>query len=601
MRSTPLALAAVLATTGCASVVQPEPVPPSWCDDQGWTERPFVTEGAFGVLRRDLADDFALDTHQGQFWFLDRFTGCETYLFVPDSLVVSPLDNTPLVHSEADLGGLLAKSPRNVHYFFLAEDGSASEVEGFVEAMVERIDGVLDDLDDDAAADWWRDRLHVVTEPVNEIGGWVDDAMDTAGRGFGIDRFQQIRGIGQLADVTRYSPALNNAGAWPWEANLAYVAHEAQYYNYRSDQQDRLDAVDWTSRYLVYDEHLAATGRNRPWVDLPDAQTMAGFDTLLVDLRHLCDPREQEFGNCDAWDAGNRLHLCSVEDPDQCDDLVARWITTYHREGRWLVDASEALPRLRQGGAHRFSYNGARNGVFITVRLLFANTGKGAEPFRIDPLWTGGGWSETYNEDHAPMTIDVPADAERVHLSVTLTGHGMTDVHNCAEFCDHQHTFTVGGESYLAAHPDMGDQQGCLSHAGRVRHADVRHQLRRAGVRGVDQPADVGDVLALSAPSSKLRCASCPAGRRRASCPSPSPGRPSRRWRAGRCPRPPRARPRPPRARPWRRPDPDPRRPRRRTPRSRLGLRRPGRTRGRPRRRGACPRTGTPARPAAPT
>ena len=188
---------------------------------------------------------------------------------------------------------------------------------------------------------------------------------------------------------------------------------------------------------------------------------MAGFDTLLVDLRHVCDPSQREWGNCDAWDAGNRLHLCDAEDPDSCDELVARWITTYHREGRWLVDASEALPRLQQGGAHRFFYKGARGGHFITGRLLFANTGKGAAPFRIDPLWEGGSWNEDYDANHPPMTIDVPADAARTHLVVTVTGHGMSQVHNCAEFCNHEHTFTVGGQSFVAGHPEIGDIHGC--------------------------------------------------------------------------------------------------------------------------------------------
>ena len=64
------------------------------------------------------------------------------------------------------------------------------------------------------------------------------------------------------------------------------------------------------------------------------------------------------------------------------------------------------------------------------------------------------------------MTIDVPSDATRVHLSVTLTGHGMSSEHNCAEFCDHQHTFTVGGVEYVAEHPAMGDREGCLNQIG---------------------------------------------------------------------------------------------------------------------------------------
>ena len=462
MRPTVVALLSATLAAGCVPAPEPAPEPePSWCELQGLTERAFIEDASFGYERRDIAADFAIDTTEGQFWFMDRFTGCESYLFVPDSLRVSPLDSTPLLDKQDDLVELIDKSPPNVHYFFLAEDGDSGEMDDFVEGMTDRIEYALEELGDDA--DGWGERLHVVTEPVTDIGGWVDNAMDSGGPGFGIDRFQQIRGIGQLADVTRYSTALNNAGAWPWEANLAYVAHEAQYYNYRSDQQDRLDAVDWTTRYLFYDENIHATGRSHTWVDLPDAATMAGFDTLLVDLRHLCDPSLREFGNCDAWDAGNRLHLCDADDPDVCEELVARWITTYHREGRWLVDASEAIPRLLAGGAHRFQYRGARGGHFVTVRLLFANTGKGAEPYQLEPMWTGGSWTETYNEEHPPMTIDVPADATRVHLSVTLTGHGMSAAHNCAEFCDHQHTFTVGDETFLASHPDMGDQEGCLN------------------------------------------------------------------------------------------------------------------------------------------
>jgi hypothetical protein len=459
MRPLVPALFALSLVVACVPEPEPEPAPlPSWCAEMGWTERPFLEEAAFGRERRDFADDFDLRTTDGEFRFSEQFTGCESYLFVTDDLSVSPLDSTPLYDKQDDLVELLEISPPNVHYFFLAED--EDDVNAFVDGMSGRIEGALDELGDDG--DWWSERLHVVTESVDELSGWVDNALDNGAPGFGIDRFQQIREIGNLADVGRYSSALNNAGAWPWEANLAYVAYEAQYYEFRSGLQDRLDAVDWTSRYLFYDENIQATGRSKSWVDLPDAATMAGFDTLLVDLRHLCDPTQQEFGNCDAWDANNRLSLCDADDPDVCTDLVARWITTYHREGRWLVDASEALPRLQAGGAHRFAYGGARGGHFITARLLFANTGKGAAPFGLEPLWEGGGWNETYDDNHPPMTIEVPSDAARVHLSVTVTGHGMSDMHNCAEFCDHQHTFTVGGESFVAEHPEMGDQRGCL-------------------------------------------------------------------------------------------------------------------------------------------
>jgi len=444
----------------CVPEAEPEPPaaePPSWCAEQGWTERALVRDGVFGHQRRDLAGDFIVPTRDGDWRLRDAWTGCESYLFVTDTNVISPIDSTPLVESEADLDQLLETSPPNVHYFFVTDRGDA---DGFVEAMGGRVDAVLDDRDD---GDWWGPRLHIVTRDVDDLDGYVDNAIESGTPGFGIDRFQRIRHIGSLADIDRFDSALNNAGSWPWRNNLAYVAHEALHYNHESDRQDRLDAVQWDARYLWHDENIAATGRSTATVELPDPAAIAGFDTLWVDLRHACDPADQEWGNCDAWDAGNRLHLCDADDPTVCEDLVSRWITTYHREGRWLVDASEALPRLAAGGARSFRYVGARGGHHTTVRLLFGNTGKGAAPFAMEPLWEGGGWSETYDDDHGPMTISVPADATRVHLSVTLTGHGQTSEFNCAEFCDHQHTFSVGGESWTAEHPEMGNQHGCLN------------------------------------------------------------------------------------------------------------------------------------------
>ena len=320
--------------------------------------------------------------------------------------MVSPLDGTPLLDAEEDLVELVEKSPTNVHYFFLKEDDGG--VSSWVDEMSDRIDQALEEVDDE---DFWAARLHVVTEPVPELGQWVDEAMDSGAPGFGIDRFQQIREIGSLADVTRYSTALNNAGAWPWEANVAYVAHEALYYNYRSDLQDRLDAVDWTSRYLFYDEPIQATGRSRAWVDMPDAATMAGFDTLLIDLRHICDPSQQEWGNCDAWDANNRLSLCSADDPDVCDDPVLRR----------RPPGDRGHPRLPRPDRGRQSAQPARH---LVVRAH----------------------------------VVVPRQA--------------------------------GGPVGLRHHRP--------GHAGPAGGDHLHHQLGRSGLRRVDQPADVGHLLALT-------------------------------------------------------------------------------------------------------
>ena len=461
----PLIWAAVGCTGTASTESNPSTSPPmeevDLCEAEGWTQRPLVEDGAFGSLRRDLAGDFTVPVAEGDWSFFENFTGCESYVFVPDSLVVSPLNETPLVFRQADLRNLVETGPRNVHYFFAtaARTGGAAS---FVSEMESTIEGALGQLSEEDAA-WWQPRLHVIQIRANRLDNWVEDALFGPGLGFGIDRFQRIRGFGNLADVNRFDNALQNAGAWPWESNLAYLKHEVEYYNYRSDLQDRLDAETWTSVYLHVAEDLASSGKTIGDVELPDATTMATFDTLLVDLTHDCDPTREEFGNCDAWDAIQTLYLCDPADPTDCNTLeIARYITTYHREGRWVVDVSPLLPLLRDGGTQRFHLNGPRGGHFVSLRLLLGNTGKDTTPFAIEPLWEGGTFDETYNERHPPISFDVPADATKAELVVVVSGHGFGNTPNCSEFCDHQHSFTVGGGSYLVDHPDIGNTEGCL-------------------------------------------------------------------------------------------------------------------------------------------
>jgi len=105
-----------------------------------------------------------------------------------------------------------------------------------------------------------------------------------------------------------------------------------------------------------------------------------------------------------------------------------------------------------------------------SMRLLLGNRGKGGVPYHVEHLWEGGNWGDDYNDLHPPIEVDIPADATKVYLQATLSGHGMSDQHNCAEFCDHQHSFTVGNQTYVAEHPAMGDLEGCLKqiHLGTV-------------------------------------------------------------------------------------------------------------------------------------
>lgn len=442
--------------------VTPEPVP-SFCEQMEWTGRPLLTEAAFGANRRSVAADFVVPTTQGDWTFSEHFTGCETYMFVPDTLVVSPLDDTPLMQVQADLRSLIENSPLNTHWFFLTMGEGSEAVTAFTADMDDRLERVLGRYDV-AGQDWWRERVHVVSKSGTKPMGWIGEAMTSTGQGFGIDRFQRIRGFGGLADVTRFSSALDNAGAWPWEANLAYLDHEVRYFNYESDREDELAQDAWTDIWLFHEEENAGNGVSHATAQLPDAETMAGFDTMLIDLTNACDPSGPEMGNCDAWDAVDGVSICQADDPDVCDTELARYITTYHREGRWLVDASHLLPFLAGGGERRFQLWGTRHGHFNSLRIRLTNRNKGGVPAEATHLWDGGAHNADYAANHPPVDVAIPADATKVYLYMVLSGHGQGGDDNCAEFCDHQHTFTFSnGDSVTASHPLMGDQHGCLN------------------------------------------------------------------------------------------------------------------------------------------
>ena len=133
---------------------------------------------------------------------------------------------------------------------------------------------------------------------------------------------------------------------------------------------------------------------------------------------------------------------------------MARFITTYHRESRWVVDASHALAWLQEGGDRtvRFewapSWNTQPSGITLSVRL--SNQGKGAAPREIAPLFEGGSISATFNDDRPPVEVEIPADANKVELVSIATGHGGESYkgYTCAEFCPHTHSFSVGGEVF---------------------------------------------------------------------------------------------------------------------------------------------------------
>ena len=429
------------------------------CEGLGLPIAQLNTEGPFGHFRHNLADDFEFYPLKGNPWLLsENWTGCDVYIFIPSAKTKSQTDATSIW--ENDLAGLIAGSPRNVHYFFMAT--SSSKVMESLEAMQTRIENFLASLSE-SEAEFWGARLHVSGGSGAAFPGWLGKAFKgpSSSYGLAIDRHQRVRLNGSFADVTRYSQALSDAGGWPWEANMAYAAHEARQYNYEALRDAKLASEDNLTIVSAWEDEVLK-GSTEKEVEFPDAETMSTFDTLHIDLTMDCpDPELGEFGNCGAWDYLSHIYLETQADPQEWTE-ISRFITTYHREGRYLVDATGALPHFLKGGTLKLKFDASSQSYRTKMDFRFRNAGKGYRPVGSHYLWSGRGFNADYNDYFEDQEILIPATTKRVELWAIITGHGMSSTHNCAEFCDHQHFFDVNGAVYARTHDVVGNQVGCI-------------------------------------------------------------------------------------------------------------------------------------------
>jgi len=145
-----------------------------------------------------------------------------------------------------------------------------------------------------------------------------------------------------------------------------------------------------------------------------------------------------------------------------CDTEIGRWITTYHREGRWVHDVSSVLPYVDDGGPQRYRFN-TTGPYLLDMDMRFSSQEKQARPQEIQPLFRGGTINSSYNDNHPPVSFEVPVDAAKVELATVISGHGMNDPGNCAEFCNITHHFDInGGGQVDFEFPEAGSGYGCM-------------------------------------------------------------------------------------------------------------------------------------------
>lgn len=430
---------------------------PTFCEGLGLSERPWQ-EAEEDASLYAIASDIEIPTTTGDIRLSELWTGCETFLFVQEDPRQAGQGDWPRDLFTRDVDTLFESTPRNVHWFFVP---SSDDTEAAFTDLAPQIDEVLADLDEEDRT-WWESHIHYVDDEDRDLDDWLGDNMRSPGWGVGIDRFQRIRYIGSYADPERY-----NASAGWFEPNLSMAANEAIYYNFEAERQDRLDAEDATVLPIFAGEVLSDSGwagtRGYAELTLPDAATMASFDTMELDLYLGCQG-EGEYGDCPAWDYLVYLYLCEPDDPDTCSKEVGRWITTYHREGRWVHDVSGLLPLLNEGGTRRFAFY-TQQPYEVSLNLRLSNQGKTNRPSEVIYLFGGGGFDTNYNANHPDQQVSIPADAAKVELATVVSGHGQVSPGNCAEFCDTTHTFTINGHENTRSFPEAGRGYDCQDKA----------------------------------------------------------------------------------------------------------------------------------------
>ena len=175
----------------------------------------------------------------------------------------------------------------------------------------------------------------------------------------GIDRFQRVRPLGSSQCLWKRTIRVTRKENGPLTA-VSSRQPTKRHWNYEARRQVELDAVDATEVVLweksVHEEYEDIT------ITLPSAEEIAGYDTLEIDVLMECpNPAGYEPGNCGPWDYLAYMWLRDEADTSWME--MARFITTYHRESRWVVDASHAPPWIKDGGDHPCDMSGHLHGI----------------------------------------------------------------------------------------------------------------------------------------------------------------------------------------------------------------------------------------------
>lgn len=179
----------------------------------------------------------------------------------------------------------------------------------------------------------------------------------------------------------------------------------------------------------------------------------AAYATISLELGVRCPE-----GGCDYWDRLGSLAI--VQNEGQDDEYlveIARFVTPYRVEGAWSIDLSYLRPLLTGPRTLRLFVDtwvgpgsAQGEGWLVDARFDFVGGVASPRPIAVIPIYTRRAY-EVGNPDAPiadavpPTEIVVPDGTTSATLVSIITGHGQGNAENCAEFCQDNHGYLVGG------------------------------------------------------------------------------------------------------------------------------------------------------------
>jgi len=443
----------------------------------------------------------------------------------PDSVITWNSANP--IGQASELGQMFERSPDNVHYFFGSyRDGAWMGDVTYMAGRVTFALATMSGEDRDHWSDRVHYIAMDANFLEGSISEFIDDQDSPAW--FCIDRLQRWQEVGSFWDLNlnqnfswyRFHFIANEPiylnFEFGLERELAAMEYHASvpcderlYAPERCIKGESVTLLEWKMGESYTHGGGWGGGTNIRNVELPE--NMNQFDSFAVYAYEACADHK----GCNEWDFIGALNAyeasCSLSEYENYEDCVnqvlseyssqescenaghrwdagsedssagcegkwdrvwkaeiGRYITAYNREGRYISDVTPMLGVLKNEDINEFNY-WQPNAYGLTIKLFFWNENKDYTPVGAEYLY---GATRKFNLDYNnifgsenPFGYNVTDNTERVEIVTFFTGHGHSSTdENCAEFCNHQHEFTINGMTVsLLEHPNGGTSYGCYN------------------------------------------------------------------------------------------------------------------------------------------